>query len=141
MELIIIFIVIMGGMMFWSSRTQKKRVEADRVAKSEIKKGDYVISIGGIVGTVENTKGDVFNLKTENGGKISVAKQGINKKLSAEEWSGLHDSYKEDSVKDTKKEQKKIVKTEKTDSKTTKKVSAKQTSSKKASASKKTDKT
>jgi hypothetical protein len=69
----------------------------------------------GIIGAVEDIKGDVFYIVTENGGKLAIYRANVTKKLTAEEWSGLHDGLENVQQKDgiQKKEKKPAIKNEK----------------------------
>ncbi|MGT2846995.1 preprotein translocase subunit YajC [Streptococcus massiliensis] len=54
----LIMIVAMGGLMFWMSRSQKKQQEKRMESLSRLSKGNEVITIGGLYGTIDEVDVD-----------------------------------------------------------------------------------
>jgi preprotein translocase subunit YajC len=74
-------IVLFGGMIlvlyFFMIRPQQKKAKDQRKFTEEIKKGDYVVTIGGAHGYVAELEGDTFILEVEKGGRIRFNKSAI----------------------------------------------------------------
>ena len=68
--------VIFGGIIivfyFFMIRPQQKKAKDQKKFIDEVKKGDYVITIGGAHGHVAELDGDTFMLEVEKGGRIRV---------------------------------------------------------------------
>ncbi len=60
----IIMIVLMIGMFWWSSRSQKKRDKETQDMRDALQVGDEVTTIGGIIGKVVSIKEETFVLET-----------------------------------------------------------------------------
>ena len=60
----IIMIVVMIGMFWWSSRSQKKRDKETQDMRDALQVGDEVTTIGGIIGKVVSIKEETFVLET-----------------------------------------------------------------------------
>ncbi|MBS4751036.1 preprotein translocase subunit YajC [Granulicatella sp. zg-ZJ] len=58
-------IIIVGGMMFFMSRTQKKRMQAMQEMMNSIQKGTEIVTIGGLHGVVEELNDDTVVLDCE----------------------------------------------------------------------------
>src|SRR5687767_9612807 len=73
--------VIFGGIIlvfyFFMIRPQQKKAKEQRKFAEEIKKGDYVVTIGGAHGHVAELEGDTFILEVEKGGRIRFNKSAI----------------------------------------------------------------
>jgi preprotein translocase subunit YajC len=100
----IILIIVFGGLMFFMTQSQKKQQKKQKELLSSIGNNDKVMTNAGIVGTVNGIKGDVFYIETENGGKLAIYRANVTKKLTDEEWTGLHDVSAPAEVKSDKKE-------------------------------------
>ena len=72
--LIIVFFIVF---MFLTSRSQKKREEEQKKAISSLQKGDKVVLMGGIVGTVAGFNGQIIEVKVSENTKFSVLPSGI----------------------------------------------------------------
>jgi preprotein translocase subunit YajC len=74
-------ILLFGGMIlvlyFFMIRPQQKKAKDQRKFTEEIKKGDYVVTIGGAHGYVAEMEGDTFILEVEKGGRIRFNKSAI----------------------------------------------------------------
>ena len=62
---------------FFMLRPQMKKQKDQRKFKDEVKKGDKVVTLGGIHGKIVEIRDSVFILDIENGGKIKVEKSAI----------------------------------------------------------------
>ena len=73
--------VIFGGIIlvfyFFMIRPQQKKAKEQKKFIEEVKKGDYVITIGGAHGHVAELDGDTFILEVEKGGRIRFNKSAI----------------------------------------------------------------
>jgi preprotein translocase subunit YajC len=75
------FLIMMGAMFvilyFFMIRPQQKKAKDAKKFTEDIKKGDYVVTIGGAHGHVAELEGDTFILEVEKGGRIRFNKSAI----------------------------------------------------------------
>ena len=75
------FPILMGLMFvilyFFMIRPQQKKAKEQKKFGEDIKKGDYVVTIGGAHGHVAELDGDTFILEVEKGGRIRFNKSAI----------------------------------------------------------------
>ena len=81
MQMVAIFVIFY----FLLIRPQRKEQERQRTMISEVKKGDEVITAGGIIGTVVHAQEDRLTIKTGENTRIVVERARIARVLSAEE--------------------------------------------------------
>lgn len=82
----LIFIVLMfGAMYFLMIAPQRKRQKQHQKMISELQAGDRIVTIGGIIGTITNTKEKTFVVKLCDNTKVEFLKSAISEKLAAEE--------------------------------------------------------
>ncbi|MDQ2657030.1 MAG: preprotein translocase subunit YajC [Bacteroidota bacterium] len=62
---------------FFMIRPQQKKAKDQRKFIDDIKKGDYVVTIGGAHGYIGELEGDTFILEVEKGGRIRFNKSAI----------------------------------------------------------------
>jgi preprotein translocase subunit YajC len=62
---------------FFMIRPQQKKAKDQKKFTEEIKRGDYVVTIGGAHGTIGELEGDTFILEVEKGGRIRFNKSAI----------------------------------------------------------------
>jgi preprotein translocase subunit YajC len=62
---------------FFMIRPQQKKAKEQKKFVEEIKKGDYVVTIGGAHGYIAELEGDTFILEVEKGGRIRFNKSAI----------------------------------------------------------------
>lgn len=62
---------------FFMIRPQQKKAKDQRKFTDEVKKGDYVVTIGGMHGHIAELEGDTFILEIEKGGRIRLNKAAI----------------------------------------------------------------
>jgi preprotein translocase subunit YajC len=74
---IIMMVAIVGIFYFFMIRPQQKKAKDAKKFTEEIKKGDYVVTIGGAHGRVAEMEGDTFILEVERGARIKFSKSAI----------------------------------------------------------------
>jgi preprotein translocase subunit YajC len=62
---------------FFMMRPQQKKAKEQKKFTEDLKKGDYVVTIGGAHGYVADMEGDTFILEVEKGGRIRFNKSAI----------------------------------------------------------------
>lgn len=62
---------------FFMIRPQQKKAKEQKKFVEEIKRGDYVVTIGGAHGNIAELEGDTFILEVEKGGRIRFNKSAI----------------------------------------------------------------
>ena len=62
---------------FFMIRPQQKKQKDAKKFIEELKKGDYVVTIGGAHGYIGEMEGDTFILEVEKGGRIRFNKSAI----------------------------------------------------------------
>ena len=62
---------------FFMIRPQQKKAKEQKKFTEEIKKGDYVVTIGGAHGRVAEIEDDTFILEVERGARIKFSKSAI----------------------------------------------------------------
>jgi len=80
---IVILVAIFAIFYFLTIRPQRKRQKEQQKLIEELKKGDRVVTIGGIYGEVESTDEDSVTLKVESG-TVRVIKGAIHHKISTD---------------------------------------------------------
>lgn len=74
-------LLLIGGIIlifyFFMIRPQQRRQKEQRKFLEEIKKGDSVVTIGGIHGRIAQIEGDIVYLDVEKGGKLKLDKSSI----------------------------------------------------------------
>lgn len=80
------FLILMVGMLvvfyFFIIRPQQKKQKDQKKFISEIKKGDNVITIGGIHGKIFEVAEETIILEVEKGGKLKIEKSSISQESS-----------------------------------------------------------
>jgi len=74
---IIILVLIFAVFYFLMIRPQRKRQKEHQQLMEELKRGDKVITIGGIYGQIENVSEDSVVIKVESGATIRVSRGSI----------------------------------------------------------------
>jgi preprotein translocase subunit YajC len=75
---IIIFLVLIFAIFYFLLiRPQRKRQKEQRELMSELKRGDRVITAGGIYGVIESVSEDSILIKVESGATMRVAKSSV----------------------------------------------------------------
>ncbi|MEO5979631.1 MAG: preprotein translocase subunit YajC [Chryseolinea sp.] len=73
----VVFGAIIVVFYFFMIRPQQKKAKEAKKFVDEIKKGDYVVTIGGAHGYVGELEGDTFVLEVEKGGRIRFNKSAV----------------------------------------------------------------
>lgn len=79
-SIIIFLILIFGVMYFLMIRPQRKRQKEHEQLVEELRKGDHVITAGGIHGVVESLSEDSVVLKIESGATMRVERGSVVRK-------------------------------------------------------------
>ena len=79
---IIMIVLIFAVMWFFMIRPQKKQQKELQNFRDSLAKGDKVVTIGGIYGTIAEVKEDSVLIEVDNGVKIRVSKQALVKDFS-----------------------------------------------------------
>jgi preprotein translocase subunit YajC len=75
---IIIFLVLIFAMFYFLMiRPQRKRQKEHRQMMEELRRGDRVVTAGGIYGTIESVSEDSVLIKVESGATMRVAKGSV----------------------------------------------------------------
>ena len=75
--MIVFLAVIFGVFYFIMIRPQRKRQKEHEELISELRKGDRVITSGGIYGVIESTSEDSIVIKVESGTTIRVSRSSV----------------------------------------------------------------
>ena len=75
--MIIFIVLIFAAMYFLMIRPQRKRQKEHQEMMTELKRGDRVITAGGIYGTIESLSEDSVIIKVESGATMRVARGSI----------------------------------------------------------------
>src|SRR6478736_5478137 len=74
-------LLLFGGIIvvfyFFMIRPQQKKAKEQKKFVEEIKKGDEVVTIGGLYGRIAEIENDTFILEVERGGRIKVARSAV----------------------------------------------------------------
>jgi len=62
---------------FFMIRPQQKKAKDQKKFIDEIKRGDYVVTIGGMHGRIADIEDDTFIIEVERGGRIKFSKASI----------------------------------------------------------------
>jgi preprotein translocase subunit YajC len=73
----IFFGAIIAVFYFFMIRPQQKKAKDQRKFIEDMKKGDYVVTVGGAHGHVAEMEGETFILEVEKGGRIRFNKSAI----------------------------------------------------------------
>jgi preprotein translocase subunit YajC len=77
---------LLGGIIiifyFFMIRPQQKKQKDTRKFLEEVKKGDYIVTVGGIHGRISAIEGETLILDVEKGGKLKLEKSSISMEAS-----------------------------------------------------------
>ena len=79
------FIMMFAVLYFLISRPQIKKQKAQQKMVDELKKGDDIVTSGGIHGTILNLKEDVIVVRIADGVKIDVSRSAVSRVKGGEE--------------------------------------------------------
>ena len=77
MSSLIMFGMIFAVMYFFMIRPQIKKQKKEREYRSSLKKGDQVVTIGGIHGKITDIKDDTFIIEVHAGNSLKVTKTAV----------------------------------------------------------------
>ena len=77
MSSLIMFGMIFAVMYFFMIRPQIKKQKKEREYRSALKKGDQVVTIGGIHGKITDVKEDTFIIEVHAGNSLKVTKTAV----------------------------------------------------------------
>lgn len=77
LPLIIFLVLIFAMMYFLMVRPQRKRQQEQQKLLSELKRGDKIITTGGIYGVIESLSEDTAVIKVESGATMRIARGSI----------------------------------------------------------------
>ena len=81
-SIIIILVLFIGMIYFLMIRPQRKRQKEHQELMQELRKGDRVVTAGGVYGQIENLSEDSVVLKVESGATMRVTRGSIAGKRS-----------------------------------------------------------
>jgi len=73
----LMMVLMFGILYFFMIRPQQKKAKDQKKFTEEIKKGDYVVTIGGVHGRIAELEDDTFILEAERGVRIKFSKSAI----------------------------------------------------------------
>src|SRR5258706_8190242 len=73
----LMMVLMFGILYFFMIRPQQKKAKDQKKFTEEIKKGDYVVTIGGVHGRIAEMEDDTFILEVERGARIKFSKSAI----------------------------------------------------------------
>lgn len=73
----IMMVLMFGILYFFMIRPQQKKAKDQKKFTEEIKKGDYVVTIGGVHGRIAEVEDDTFIVEVERGARIKFSKSAV----------------------------------------------------------------
>lgn len=73
----IMMVLMFGILYFFMIRPQQKKAKDQKKFTEDIKKGDYVVTIGGVHGRVAELEDDTFIIEVERGARIKFSKSAV----------------------------------------------------------------
>ena len=70
-------VLMFGILYFFMIRPQQKKAKDQKKFTEEIKKGDYVVTIGGVHGRIAEIEDDTFIVEVERGARIKFSKSAV----------------------------------------------------------------
>jgi preprotein translocase subunit YajC len=83
--MIVILVLFFVVIYFLMIRPRQKQQKTHEEMTKELRKGDKVITIGGIYGQIESVSGDTVIMKIESGATVRIAKSSILGKQGSEQ--------------------------------------------------------
>jgi len=75
--MVIFIVIIFAAMYFLMIRPQRKKQKEQQQMTSELKRGDRIVTAGGIYGTIESLSEDNVIIKVESGATMRVARNSV----------------------------------------------------------------
>ena len=82
---LIMMVVIFAIFYFILIRPQQKKMKEHKKLVEELKKGDRIVTSGGIYGTVENSTPETLTIKIAEGVKVKVTRSSVGAVVKPEE--------------------------------------------------------
>ena len=82
---LIMMVVIFAIFYFILIRPQQKKMKEHKKMVEELKKGDRIVTSGGIYGTVENTTTETLTVKIAEGVKVKITRGSVGAVVKPEE--------------------------------------------------------
>jgi preprotein translocase subunit YajC len=82
---LIMMVAIFAIFYFILIRPQQKKMKEHKKMVEELKKGDRIITSGGIYGTVENTTPETLTIKIAEGVKVKITRSSVGAVVKPEE--------------------------------------------------------
>ncbi len=79
---LLMFPVLLIIMYFFFIRPQQKRQKAQQKFQAEIKKGDEIVTMSGIIGRVNKIENDIISLQIDTKSYINVVKSALSKDMT-----------------------------------------------------------
>ena len=73
----LMMVLMFGILYFFMIRPQQKKAKDQKKFTEEIKKGDYVVTIGGVHGRIAEIEDDTFVVEVERGARIRFSKSAV----------------------------------------------------------------
>jgi len=73
----LMMVLMFGVLYFFMIRPQQKKAKDQKKFTEEIKKGDYVVTIGGTHGRIAEIEDDTIILEVERGARIKFSKSAV----------------------------------------------------------------
>ena len=70
-------VLMFGILYFFMIRPQQKKAKDQKKFAEEIKKGDYVVTIGGVHGRIAEVEDDTIIVEVERGARIKFSKSAV----------------------------------------------------------------
>ncbi len=70
-------VLMFGILYFFMIRPQQKKAKDQKKFTEEIKKGDYVVTIGGVHGRIAELEDDTIIVEVERGARIKFSKSAV----------------------------------------------------------------
>ena len=84
LSVVIVMALIFGMFYFLAIRPQRRRQKQQQQLTEELKKGDRVVTVGGIHGQIESVDEDSLVIKVESGSTLRVAKGSVHHKITVQ---------------------------------------------------------
>jgi len=81
---LVFWLLIIVGLYIWMARKRKSEEAARRSFLDSLKKGDRVVTVGGIFGTLDSVSDETVTLRVTEGVTLKMHKMGINQKQDQE---------------------------------------------------------
>ncbi|HCW08485.1 MAG TPA: preprotein translocase subunit YajC [Cytophagales bacterium] len=73
----LMMVLMFGILYFFMIRPQQKKAKDQKKFTEEIKKGDYVVTIGGVHGRIAEMEDDTIIVEVERGARIRFSKSAV----------------------------------------------------------------